>query len=864
MAEGPSVHPCCGRLLLVCSTLLTFSAARGDPPGRTDLHGDPLPPGALFRAGTVRLRHGGPVAAVAFSPDGKTLATASWDHTVRLWDVRTGKEARRLIGHKDAVFALALAPDGKTLVSAGKDKTARVWDVASGKELRQVGSHQEEVDCLALSPNGKTLATAGRNEPLRLLDLDAGKELRRLYVPDPVRIRGTDDVSEKQFREMLRLKVGILALAFAPDGKTVASVHKKSVRLWDVASGKELRHLKGPDKGVVSVAFAPDGNTLAVGNADGTVRLWDAATGKPGRLLDGFQQAVLAVTFSPDGKTIASGGADQLIHLWDAATGKRLAGVRAGEYVFDLRFSPDGKVLASAGFSPVVGLWAVPQRRRATAKSGKELSLPRLHPELGQPTILPFAFAPDSRTAAAVARDGTLCLCEPDTGKVLRRLGKHPGVLMRVEFSPDGTKLASAAWSDPTIRVWDVASGKLLQALPAPESTLVTLIFSLDGRRLAAVNLNRTVRLWDLATGKLLRQDGHAAYLRLAFSPDGRLFAEADYDGVIRIREIATGKEVQRSATGAKGDIYSLAFSPDGRSLVWGGGDSAIHFCETATGLERLRLAGRQGAVQALAFSRDGALLASGGSERMQHFGAPDEYKVQAMPRVSDYSIVLWQVATGKQAHRLSGHQGGVHALAFSPDRRRLLSRSWDTTALVWDLSDLTKEKAPPAAALTGPELDELWMDLSAADAGKAYQSLLRLAAVPQRSVPFLAGRLRPVVLVPGRVKQLVADLSSSVFAVREKATAELRGLGELAAEDLRDALAARPTLEAQRRLEGLLRRLAEPTMPPERLQVLRALEALEKAGTPAARRIFERLAGGAPEAWQTREARTSLERLAK
>jgi len=218
-----------------------------------DRQGDPLPAGTLLRLGTIRLRHGGPVGGIAFSPDGKTVATGGGfsDNVIRLWDTTNARELRSFQGHTYNITGLAFTPDGKSLLSCAHDQTVRLWDVAAGTELRQFRGHEGPVECLALAPDGKTAATGSVDQSVRLWDMGTGTELR-----------------------VLANDAGVHDVAFAPDGKTLATAAEDgSVHLWETATGKELHNLSAHTGGALCVAFAPNGKTLASGGREKTVRL---------------------------------------------------------------------------------------------------------------------------------------------------------------------------------------------------------------------------------------------------------------------------------------------------------------------------------------------------------------------------------------------------------------------------------------------------------------------------------------------------------------------------------------------------------------------------------------------------------------
>ncbi len=498
------------------------------------------------------------VVSVAFSPDGETLASGSADKTIKLWDVASGRELRTLAGHTACVYSLAFTPDGKTLASGSSDQTIKLWDVATGEEVRTLAGHTGSVYSVAFSPDGKTLASGSMDKTVKLWEVATGRELRTLA--------GHADE--------------VYPVAFGPDGKILASASDDStIKLWEVATGRELRTLAGHTRvpgvfdpvGVVSVAFSPDGKTLASGSADNTIKLWEVATGRELRTLVAHTGPVYSVAFSPDGQTLASGSDDHTIKLWKVVAGRDLRPL-AGHTgsVYSVAFSPDGATLASAGLDKTVKLWDV--------ASATELAVLNAHTE----AVWSVAFSPDGRLLASAGGDSTIKLWDVVRGTELRTLGRHihgagsssPFAVFSVAFSPDGKSLASAG-GPGTIKLWEVAAGRELSTLTGHTNSVPSVAFSPDGKTLASGSSDETVKLWDVATGRELHTlTGHGARVRaVAFSPDGKTLGSGSIDNIghstIKLWEVATGEE-RRTLVGHAGWVVHLAFSPDGTTLAVG------------------------------------------------------------------------------------------------------------------------------------------------------------------------------------------------------------------------------------------------------------------------------------------------------
>jgi WD40 repeat protein len=839
-------------------------AEAGAPPARpatraearpgTDRHGDPLPPGALARIGTARLQCGDRVYAVAYSADGTLFATGLSSSKARLWDARSGKlllemplavPAMPNYGGSD-VTALALSPDGKRLAFGGYwSPSVCLWDVAAGKRLHTFDNWApgwenmafvQEGPILAFTPDGRTLVGGARDGSVRLWDVATGRERARLTGPPKA----------------------VLGMGLSADGtRLLTADNYGKAHLWDLTARKHLRSFATAAGRPHTYRLAPDGRTFAYTTADGILVVRDTAGGKDRHRLP-VGAKILGLDYAPDNKAILTAGADGLVTAWDMRTGARrkVAECRlAGPNAAIVPSGPDGAWFAPSGrlLAWAVGGTVRPWDLAAGAES----------PRLGghRSAVWSVDFSADGRGLVTTSITGEVGGWDAATGAPRHPVRAWLGWDPRTRLSADRRRAVSVNGDpgrpgkhDPRngrINLWDPLTDRPPTPLAGQTGPAYHAAFTPDGRSVVATHQDGSVGVYSAASGKLVRVIKGKSYLyHPTFTPDGTAFATLASDSVLRLWDFATGRELRHFASPPV--ARCLAFSPDGKVIATGhqahwqsapgggmlqpGPGDWLYLWEAASGKSLQRFLTGQYSVNAVEFSPDGRLLATAGG---------------------DGTVRLWEAASLLERRRLKGHGGGVEAVAFSPGGRRLASGSNDGTALVWEVF------APARPDHTQAELAAWWADLAGAPA-KAHQAVGALATARSAGA-FLAKRLRPVAAPDGvRLARLVADLAGKRFRDREAATKELQRLHELAGPALRRALAAGPSVEGRRRIEGLLEMLARPLRHPELLRGVRAVEALEHAGTPEARRLLEQLAGGPPAARLTREARASLERLAK
>jgi WD40 repeat protein/GTPase SAR1 family protein len=570
------------------------------------------------------------VTAVSWAPQGELLASASHDHTVRLWHGQTATLLFTLQGHTRAVTAVAWAPQGDLLASASHDHTVRIWQGQTGAPLFTLHGHTDTVTALAWAPQGDLLASASRDRTVRIWHGQTGALLFTLHGH-------------------IRM---VTALAWAPQGDLLASASgDHTVRIWQGQTGAPLFTLEGHTDIVQSAVWAPQGDLLASASHDHTVRIWQGQTGAPLFTLEGHTDIVQSAVWAPQGDLLASASHDHTVRIWQGQTGAPLFALEGhSAAVTDIVWAPQGDLLASASRDHTVRIW-----------HGETVS-PHLTLEGHTHSVSAVAWAPQGTLLASASHDHTVRIWQGQTGKVSSPYILHTATVTDVAWASQGNLLASASL-DHTVRIWQGQTGILLRTLHGHTAAVHSVDWAPRGALLASASDDSTVRIWRGQTGTLLfTLQGHTeAVTDVAWAPQGGLLASASDDYTICIWHAQTGS-LLHTLHGHSAAVHSVAWAPQAPVLASASKDHTVRIWHGQSGDLLLTLQGHTAAVYSVAWAPQGALLASASE---------------------DHTVRIWQGQSGDLLFTLEGHTSAVHSVAWAPENHVLVSQS-DTAIHLW------------------------------------------------------------------------------------------------------------------------------------------------------------------------------------
>lgn len=637
--------------------------------------------------------HAKAVPAIAFSADGRWIASGSGDHTVSLWDARTGARIRTFTGHAGEVCCVAFSPDGRRVATGSDDHLVSVWEVDTGAELDRV-SHDSPVRAVAFMSNGRHICSVSRDCVVEVWDSGLGEEELRsggqaqacaaaALSPDGEWVGlGAADGGVRIRSVMGGTEVAVLAgrgapihrLAFSPDGgKIIAGGQDGCLTLWDATSGREVWRRVGHRGWVRAVAFSPDGLQIASAGHEGTVKVWDVETGDQVLVFHGHDYPPVAVAFSPDGRSMATGSDDCTVKLWDVDAGPDAPRVSHGHEINTVAVSPDGRWFASGGDK--VKMWDATSLEQRPPLQG-----------LGE-EIVTMAFSRDGRWIASGGQDGSLSLWDAVRGVDAWTVHAHQCATMgdgtvvgvgAVAFSPDDRHVLSCG--EGGVKSWETSTGRPVRSFLGSGS-FHAVAFHPAGSQIAAAGENTTIHVWDSESGAVVQiLRGHQrSILCVAFSPDGRWLASGGTDNTLRIWNAATGERVRTLLGHEEYDVTGVAFSPDGSRIVSCSHDRTITLWDARTGAETLHLRGHSQGVRSAAFSPDGRVLVSGGADGvLRVWNAASAAEVASNPEAAFHFVKagIWLRSQGQstEAEAVFGEAESVYRRAIASDAARAQS----------------------------------------------------------------------------------------------------------------------------------------------------------------------------------------------
>ncbi|HEY1365670.1 MAG TPA: WD40 repeat domain-containing protein [Gaiellaceae bacterium] len=572
----------------------------------------------------------GTISAVAFSPDGRWIVSASSDRAARVYAASNGRLAH-VLRHSGAVVAATFDPDGTSVVTADTDGNTVVWDTNSWRPVVRLRQRASVVSADFVD-GGRTVVTGAVDGSVRLWDAGDGRELGLLRNPGPIHL-----------------------VRVSPDGRLIAAVAEDAeahvlARIFDTKTGHLLTVL--PERGLTDVAFARDGSTLATTSRDKTTKLWHMPDGRLIRVLDDGGGAVLTAQFSPDGKLLATGSDDAGTRVWDVRSGSRLFYFLGHTNPVDaVTWSRDGRVIASASADRTVRLWGV----QGLVEAGSLIAVLAGHRD----GVVAVAFSPNGKSVVSGSSDSTVRVWDGRPEQYLNLLGRHPGGVSTAAYTSNGRLILSAG-ADGSAKVWTRRTRRLLRVFKG-HAPLTDASFGGD-RLVATGSVDGVVGVWSIGTGKRVHTfSDRTPILVVRFSPTGRYLVTSSDGGAVRVWDVRSGRNV--TTLGQSGQAVDVSFAPDGRLLALATTSGVEEWAvPSGTRVHRFSV---YGGVNRVRFSPDGTLLAAAGV---------------------DGTARLYDVARSSLLHVLRGHLLPLTDVEFSRDGRRLVTASDDTDARVWDV----------------------------------------------------------------------------------------------------------------------------------------------------------------------------------
>lgn len=518
--------------------------------------------------------HSGNLSGVAMSADGKRGVSASWDHTLKVWDLESGRELRTLKGHSAYVNGVAVRADGKRGISASDDKTLKVWDLENGLELSTLKGHSACVSGVAMSADGRYGVSASWDRTLKVWDLEGERELYTL-LGHAGQVEG---------------------VAMNADGTLAVSASKdRTLKVWDLENGQALLTLKGHSDTVRGVAMSADGKCAVSASKDRTVKVWDLESGRELRTLRGHSSQVQSVAISADSEYIVSASRDQTLKLWDLKSGRELRTLRGhSDYVNGVAISASRRRAVSASRDRALKVWDL--------KGGRKLRALRGH----SGSVSDVAISADCTYGVSASWDDTLKVWNLRSGQELCTLLGHSNRVNGVAISADGKRAVSAS-SDLTLKVWGVTQGQVLRTLRGHSGSVTGVALSADGKRAISASHDRTLKVWDVNIGQELRTlRGHFDSVSgVAMSADGMLAISASHDLTLKMWDLKSWREL-RTLKSHTGCVSKVAMSADCARAISASWDGTLKVWNLKSGQELCTLSGHSNFVNGAAMSAEG------------------------------------------------------------------------------------------------------------------------------------------------------------------------------------------------------------------------------------------------------------------